>query len=171
MLLLGDVLGFLTAILGISLSGWAVLVGFCALFPRRAEVAQRRVSDRPWFSIIIGLIVWLLVGTVAIAFIGAVPPLLKIFGFALLMLLIGLTSVGLAGLAQFIGARMRKMDLQMNEWQSTSKGATVIVLSTLLPLVGWFAIIPLLLSVGMGAGLSAVFHKFGAAAPTFQVEN
>jgi hypothetical protein len=75
-----------------------------------------------------------------------------------LMVIFGVTCVGAAGLSTLIASRLRAMG-DMNDYGATCRAATIVVTAGLLPLVGWFAVIPMVLSVSLGAGLAAILRK------------
>lgn len=171
MLLLGDVLGFLTALVGICFSTWAVTVGFTALFPRRSDIAHTHLVLHPVKSILSGLVVWLVLGSVALGIMNLPNPLLKLAGMLLLMALIGFTAVGASGLAKLLAERFQQLEPEMSDFASLSRGALVLVVAGILPLVGWFAVIPLVLAAGLGAGMKAVFSKIENPLPQFEIRS
>ena len=67
--------------------------------------------------------------------------------------------MGGAGLSLAASRRIREMDPDASEFSALVRGAGVLVLSGLLPVLGWFGIAPVALLVSLGAGLKAVFAR------------
>ncbi len=163
------VFGYTLAILGVlfggCLSAWAILMGFQSLFPRRSEYAQRAIIDHPWRWTVIGFIVWLSFGLIGLVLIQQPNPLAKLIGTLWMSAITAFTAVGASGLIQLLGSRLREKDPAMSEYGSQSRAGLILVSSGLLPFVGWFAIVPLLLAMGLGAGIRAVFTRAPQSSP------
>jgi hypothetical protein len=170
MVILGDILAVLTAIVGFVFSAWAVTMGFIVLFPLKAKRSQEILEVSPWKSVMLGLVLWLTVGTLGFTLAASPIGLLKIAGLIVLTGVLAITVVGVSGLTTMVGQRIRSMDEKLSEYQAVSRGTLIAVVAGLLPLVGWFVLIPIVLAAGMGAGTRAVFARKAAAADLgFQV--
>jgi len=58
---------------------------------------------------------------------------------------------GVSGLATSIGRRLASPLDEQNAWRSTLRGGVVLELAYLLPLLGWFVILPASIIIGSGA--------------------
>lgn len=72
------------------------------------------------------------------------------------------SSVGIAGLVTAVGQKLPAPEDDSCPWKATRRGSIVLVLSYLLPFIGWFVILPSSLLIGCGAAtrnLFAMRHK------------
>ena len=151
--------GFLAALIGLQL-----LVA--AVFARRAETAVRTLSERPVASGMLGVAA-IGAAIVAIAVLSQLGGPGKFVG--------GLTAVGVAfplagGLAtvsRLVGERMPSPADAGRPWRATLRGGVTCGLAFVVPVVGWFVVLPAALAMGTGAiALSVVAPaKEPAAAP------
>jgi hypothetical protein len=64
---------------------------------------------------------------------------------------------GVSGLASMLGARLASpVDLE-RPWKGTLRGGLVLAFSCLLPLLGWFIVMPCSVLLGLGASLVTLF--------------
>jgi hypothetical protein len=63
---------------------------------------------------------------------------------------------GVAGLATAIGHRLTSPVDDERPWRSTLRGGVVLELTYLLPILGWFGILPLSIIIGSGAATLAL---------------
>ena len=137
--------------IGIVLVATSYFALSAALAPRVTERARIRFAQRPWLPLLIGGLVslpWVVIALVlmnqpvaGVKFIGAVT------GSA--WILLGL--IGGAGVAQHIGRAPHSSDVHAPAvWIDAIRGGLFITLTWVLPLVGWFAMLPLTLAAGIG---------------------
>lgn len=172
MVTIGDVIAVIGVLIGICLSSWAVLMGFTTLFPRRADAACEAVRRHPWRATLLGLAVWTVLGSIGLAMLGSPLPVVKLTGLVWLMILTALTVIGASGLTTLIARRLQGMGAGSGEFGALSRSALILVVSPILPFVGWFAVLPVLLAASLGAGIAAVFARLpqpAVAEPGFDV--
>jgi hypothetical protein len=68
-------------------------------------------------------------------------------------------SVGVAGLATSIGERLASPADTGQAWRATLRGSVVLVLTYLLPVLGWFVIIPASFIVGSGSAVLSILDR------------
>ena len=66
-------------------------------------------------------------------------------------------SAGMAGLATCIGLRLTSPADSERPWRATLRGGIVLELAYLLPILGWFLILPVSIIAGSGAVSLALF--------------
>ena len=64
--------------------------------------------------------------------------------------------MGGAGAAPAAASRVRELDPEASAFSAVARGAGLIVLSCLVPLLGWFGLAPILLLIGLGAGMQSL---------------
>jgi hypothetical protein len=149
-MLMADTMAIFFVILGFMLALPALWLLCRGLWPRAvsgAAVASNTLL-RPF---LVGLPVTLIALIAAVAA-RAAPGA---FGWVAAMLAICIflvfASTGVAGFATRIGTRLASPLDTERPWRATIRGGIVLELSYLLPVLGWFVILPLSLIIGAGS--------------------
>jgi hypothetical protein len=159
MVTIGDVFSVVSLIFAICISAWATLLGTALLFRQRTDLAQRAIENRPWRAFFGGLFVLLIVGTIAIGLISNPVPVIKLSGTILALGLLSIAAIGAGGLCQLIAGRMQPLDPTLSPYRAIGRSAAILVIAGLLPLVGWWVFMPVVLAVSLGAGFSALMAR------------
>lgn len=136
--------------LGIAIPG--LLVAWWLLCPRLVERAGICLVRTPGRCFGLGL------GCVAVAFL----PLAVLFkvragiGLAALCTLLACASIGAAGLAGVMGDRLRRDSPAISPVGALLGGAVALELAAVVPLIGWFVVLPLAFACGLGAACFAL---------------
>ncbi|MBV6393848.1 MAG: hypothetical protein KPEEDBHJ_03092 [Anaerolineales bacterium] len=139
---------FILLIIGIAFP--AMLTAWRLLFPSLIARAQTRVEKTPWGVFWLGLVLVVVV-TVPIIILFALPfgPA-KFIGWILLGAALTLSTLGTAGIAAHLGARLAAHS-NMTPLNGFIRGAIILELAAFLPLIGWlFVWIPVIL-ISFGA--------------------
>lgn len=124
------------------------------LWPALAE-KNREAADRGILkSFLLGLIP-IIGGIILITFISKLPKM----GFLAVLtggFLIAWGIVGAGGMARLIGERLWP---DAEPWRQIKQGGLTLICCALLPVVGWFFILPLLVIIGWGINLRAWFLR------------
>ncbi len=164
MVVMGDVFAVVATLAGVCLSAWALLLVAGLMFPAKTRAARRVVEASPWSCVLIGLGLAAFV-VFAVALAANPNPGVKLAGTTMYLAVLCLGVVGGSGLSQLVGERIQPMDPTLAPYRALARGAGLIVVGGLLPLVGWFVFAPVTLIVSMGAGLRALFTRSEAGAP------
>lgn len=162
---IGDSLTVVSLVAALGLSTWATLVAITLLLPTRSQQAQRALTQRTGASFGYGLVVGIAFLMIGIILLNVPNPIAKILGigvFGSWMLLMGL---GAAGLIRELQSRMHSEDSHFSGLLALVRGATWVVLSTMLPFIGWFFIGPLMIVACTGAG-ALTFGRAARTAPS-----
>ncbi len=160
---LGSTLFVTSLLVGLFVSMTAYFLLVRAVWPRFAERVTLRWQQHPVRSFFLGL-------PIGVVLFGASAGLLNLpggakgIGFVAASLTAGFTLAGMSGLAGRIGAGLAKPNDEGSEWRQTLRGGVVLVISCLMPLLGWFLIFPIALVGGVGAAAQALFSKSKAPA-------
>lgn len=160
---IGDALAVVGGLFGICASIWALVVGCALLFGGASERAERRL-ERPWRCLGVGFLVAATLGVVSFALVAAPAGPPKLVGTAMYVTLLFVAAVGGAGVAGAAARRIREMDPEISPFSALVRGAGVLVLSGILPFLGWFGIAPIALLISLGAGTLAVLKRTVPAA-------
>lgn len=158
MLILGDVLATLMIIVGICASSWATLAGISALFPQQVEASAELAQSKPWKSFFIGLLIWSVLGTIAIVMLN-LAPIVRLGSLFIVGYLITISCVGISGICRVMASRLMAQDSSLSRFSAQNRSAMILVLASIFPVFGWFLLIPILACVGFGAGLLAIRER------------
>lgn len=162
----GSALTVLSAILGICLTSWSIMVAAALICSRRAETASDRILTRPWRSFFLGLLVAAILTALGTALTGSPNPVAKLLGVLVYAVLFAMVATGAGGLALLVGQRVRQAAGDLSDYGALSRGATLIVLACLAPIVGWLVVTPAVLLISAGSGYQAmgIFRRRTSAA-------
>jgi hypothetical protein len=80
-------------------------------------------------------------------------------GLALICLFITYAGSGVAGLATVIGERLPSPVDAQCPWKATIRGGIILELSYILPILGWFVLLPISIVIGAGATTRALIKS------------
>jgi hypothetical protein len=149
-MIMADVFKILFLILGLiitSISYWLLFEGLCT---KLVDKAQRRYTERPWRTLFTGLAIGLPATFVAVAAMDTGPGG-QFIGFVLASTLILAGLLGSTGLARHLGAQLHTEADANQPWRRVLRGGTVLAVACVLPVVGWFVVLPAILASGLGA--------------------
>ncbi len=133
---------------GILLIAVAYAVCGSALLPRAAERGRERLAQRPLRTLLVGLglsVPWMLVAILLIA--SGKGSIVGLVGAGLAIAWVLVALLGLASVALHVGSRG---EVGPARWTTTVRGAAIVSLTWMLPIVGWFVALPLSLACGLG---------------------
>lgn len=162
-MIMADVLTWFLIIVGSLMVFIAHWLGAFALFPNLVEGCSERYGKRPVAATLLGLVV--LVPTLIAAAIVAkklAHPAIGALVVAFLSVPTLLALLGSAGLALRIGTGLRSARDPGEPWRRALRGGIVLSLVFVLPVLGWFVMLPWVLASGFGAALMTLFADRGA---------
>lgn len=148
-----DTIAILLLIVGFLLSLQGLWLFCRALWPTKVIAAATRCGRNPIKSFLagIGVTLVMMVGTALAGQAGA-PG--RVLATGLVSLYVVFSGVGVAGLATHMGQRLSSPTDDRRPWAATVRGGVVLELAYVVPVVGWFVILPA--SVVMGAGAATL---------------
>lgn len=138
----------------------ALLVLLPALLPGRVARAQQVAQNSPGRTFVIGLVNALFFGVVMAIFTQG-GELGGLIAATLLLALLAITAVGLAGINQIVQGRLYP---NVGGVKVGLKTAVLLIAGGLVPLLGWLVVTPILLLIGLGAGIIALVRRKGSPA-------
>lgn len=151
---MSDVLAIfgLLALTGLAFPG--LLTAWSLLFPNVVARARNRVERTPWATFGMGLI-GLVAAGVPLAVLLALPfAPAKFLGWAGVFLTLTFASLGAAGIAAQMGARIaRQPDAGSFGARAFVYGAVCFELAAAFPVLGWFIVTPVWIITSMGAAI------------------
>lgn len=151
-MIMADVLTYFLLIVGIMMVFVSYWLAAEALFPDMV-VRARAQYNRPVRITLIGLaLVVPVVVVVALCFMVK-NPAFQLLGVTCIAVPVMLGLLGSSGLSQRIGIGLPSLVDEGQPWRRVLRGGIVLVLTFLLPFVGWFFLLPLTLVSGLGAAV------------------
>lgn len=154
---MADVYTVTFIIIGILISVPALLVGLNLLMPGVTIRTQVRLRETPGKSFWLGAVLTAVL-LITILITAQIPGPGQAFAFGLVVVGMGLGSLGAAGMARLLGERIRPLAKPNSDMMNLLRGAILYELACLVPFVGWFIFAPL---VGMTVLGAAVFALIG----------
>ncbi len=154
-MIMADVLKIFLIVLGMLLVLISYWLAAESLFPRLVARAQDRYRTRPVRITLLGALIGAPLVTVGLSLLQEGNAPAKAAGFLLASVAVLGGLLGSAGLCRRIGSGLPSPADATRPWRRVLRGAVVLALMSLLPLAGWFLVLPLALSSGLGAALAA----------------
>lgn len=158
-MLLADTMAVVFSVLGVCLTFpafWLLLYG---LFPRLVSSAAELAPIRRWLAFLIGLPIVVTITVVAGLASKLPEPVGGLFVIALISVSLTLANLGLSGLVLELGRRLRNSAWQPESAKDMLTGSFVLVLSFVLPVVGWFFLLPVAITLGFGIFVRTLFMR------------
>jgi hypothetical protein len=149
-MIFADILFWFLVILGTYLALNAYWLAAVALFRPAVERAHRTYATRPVAATLVGLVALVPVAGVLAVFSKAAHPGVKLLAGAALLVPLVLALIGSAGLADRIGSGLAMPVDAAQPWRTVLRGGAVLALLFVVPVLGWFALLPLTLASGLG---------------------
>lgn len=154
-MIMADVFKFLFLILGTLIVMVAYWLLSEALFPEMVDRARAQYSRRPIKTTLSGVLFAIPCLIVALPLASTGNPLAKFIGVAIMLTMLLVALMGSAGLTRHIGHQLPSPADERQPWKRVLRGGIVLSLTFVLPLVGWFMVLPVTLVSGFGAAILA----------------
>lgn len=166
---MAEVLAVVSIILGLMVAWPCLVIWFSLAFPRPVAEARARLELRPGSSVALGAVVALVAGGFAAVLLRQPSGLVKLAGWAILVLLLVGATVGGAGLVQLIGERVGRVSAPASPLMGVVRAAVLTEFAALFPVLGWFLFAPAALLAGLGAGLAGALASQSRPRPVAYV--
>ena len=165
---MADVLKIVFLIVGLLLCYVSYWLASVALFPSVVDRARQQYETHPIRITLIGLALAVPFVLVSIGIGKVAHPFAKMVGVAVISVPILYGLAGSAGLALRIGASLNSTIDETQPWRRVLRGSIVLSLTFLLPVIGWFIVMPWTLVSGLGAAFCGMYQKHRAPAGQVQ---
>jgi hypothetical protein len=146
------VLGFLLAFPGF----WLLCRG---LWPSRVASAADTCGKGLLKPFLIGLPVTMFALVATLVTFNLMGGFGKMVGIGIACLYLIHAHTGVSGLATCIGQRLASKIDSEQSWRTTLRGGTVLELTYLLPILGWFVILPISFIIGSGSSTLSLLKR------------
>jgi hypothetical protein len=157
-MLMADTMSIFFVILGVLLAFSGLWLLCRGLWPGAVEAATERCTKHiwPYFLAGIPLTVVMIVLTRVLFALG---PAGKIAGVGVVCVYMLQAQTGVSGLVTAIGRRLSSPIDEKSPWRATLRGGIALDLTYLLPILGWFVVLPASIIIGTGAINVALLSK------------
>lgn len=136
----------------------ALLLVTSAVWPRFTSRARDNLETSPGKTFLVGLINYLFLGAITLVTLNSGPA--AVIGVALGGILLLGTFLGLPAAASLVGTRLHALrERETTRWNEIVGGGTALYLSVLLPVVGWFIVLPALCLWCFGTAAMSLFSR------------
>jgi hypothetical protein len=137
-----------------------LLAAWRLMFPEFVERAQRQIQDYTWRAFGFGTGIGVPVILAVVLMISIPAPILRFIGIVLAVFSLSIASIGAAGLASLMGARLNEGSGGGCSLPGAQvRGAVALELASIFPLIGWLLIFPFGTLMSFGAGVHALFSR------------
>ena len=164
-MLMADTMAIFFVVLGFLLALPALWLLCSGLWPDAVFKSYTKTNRNLIKPFLAGIPVTGVVLLIAVAMKNVFAGLGNIGAGALVCLYVVYASAGVAGLTTTIGRRLKSPPDAEQPWRATLRGSIVLVLTYLLPILGWFVILPASMIIGAGAVTMSLFHLKPAQSP------
>ena len=164
-MLMADTMAIFFVILGLMLAFPGLWLLCRGLWPDTVAEAAKRCGDSLFLSFLAGLPVTVMMLGAAVVLNNLFGPVGKAGAIGIVSVYMVLAHTGVAGLATCIGRRLTSPSDEERPWRATLRGGIVLELSYLLPILGWFVILPASIITGCGAATLSLLTFKKASSP------
>jgi hypothetical protein len=156
---MADVLAVVVALIVIGVGFPALLVLVSLSFPRAVDRAQIHASARPVRAFAQGTLALVCLVTAASLLASVLAGLGKLLGALLLLGGLSVATVGAAGLARHLAAAYGRQTSSRLPLPDVLVGAALLELAAIVPLVGWFVVLPVTFLIVLGSGCAVLLRR------------
>ena len=163
-MLMADTMAIFFVILGLLLAFPGLWVLCRGLWPRAVAKAAA-VCGKGLIKPFLAGLPCAAVMIFAAAVLGNFGPAGKIAAVATVCLYLMIANCGVAGLVTVVGERLAEPSGNIDSqqpWRATLRGGIALGLASLLPILGWFVILPVAVIIGCGANLLSLLRAVAA---------
>lgn len=146
-----------TAVVGLGLTMGAFALLMSSLFPKAVDRAEQDFRAKPVASVLVGALVLMCAFGVVAVLVAVPSPAIRALGIIAGACVFVASITGLAGIASHLGVALAAEGAP--RFTRIRRGMTVLELSMMLPIVGWFFVLPLALAASMGVVARGLFAR------------
>lgn len=165
---MADVLAVISGLILVGLAFPSLLLVITINFPQLVEHTSYQVENRPVRNIFRGLGLFFVL-FIMLGFFAVVPGPGKLLALGVLLIGLSLAIFGAAGIVNLLANRYEKSFNVPKSFSSLAFSSIFLELAFVLPLVGWFVVLPISFLLALGAISKALSEK--AMAKVFSVKS
>ena len=164
---MADILAIVGILVLVGGAQAGLVITFCLLFPARVEAASARLEQHPWRSLLLGSGAAVALALPVIVLLSLPAGVARFLGWALVVGALAVSGIGASGLTRLLARRMVAQGMaEAGSLGTLVRSSLALELAILLPVVGWFVVLPLVTAASFGASLHALRRTASAASVT-----
>lgn len=157
---MADMYAIFGSLILIGISYPALLTTWWLLFPQRVEKIRIRITEKPKKNFGLGLLYSAISAVPAVILFSLPSQFSQVLAWIWLIIVLGAASLGAAGIAAELGLRLNwKNDGGYQSQGAFIRGAAILELASIFPIIGWLLIIPVGTFVGLGSAIPIIFKR------------
>ena len=157
---MADMYAIFGSLILMGLSYPALLTTWWLLFPERVEKARLRIIEKPRRSFGAGLLYGAAAAVITLILFQLPSQLTQVLGWIWLVIILGAASFGAAGFAAELGLRLNwKTDGAFQSPGAFLRGAVLLELAAIFPVIGWLLVIPLGTITALGGAVPVILSR------------
>ncbi|MBM3121570.1 MAG: hypothetical protein FJZ97_05215 [Chloroflexi bacterium] len=154
---MADILAIVAILVLVGAAQVGLVITFCLLFPARVQAASARLEQHPWRSLLMGGGAAIVLALPVVVLLSLPAGVAKFLGWALFVGALAISGIGASGLVRLLARRMASQGLaEPGSLGTLVRSCLALELAILLPVVGWFLVLPLATAAAFGASLHAL---------------
>lgn len=150
----GEGLGIIILALISGICLIALMITLTALLPQVNARGKAVLQRSPWRAFFIGLVNYIFLGGIVLVVSETGVELLNLVAVLILSFVVAVTAIGLSGLVALTGERLAGLHSRdVSPLMQLIWGTLVLELAGLLPFVGWFLLVPIVLMTAFGGAI------------------
>src|SRR5262249_36196330 len=155
---LADVLAAAAGLALLGAGSGALVLLYATFLPRAVGRARVKLEESPVLTFLTGLTLFGVLFFALVVFVNA-PGGANLLGCLATRGPLARAAVGAPALSSHVGARLAREPLAKPSSKTLLSGALLVGLSSLVPILGWFLVLPAALFLSLGAGLRGLVGR------------
>jgi hypothetical protein len=147
---MADVSAIFGVLLIFAIAFPGMLIAWWLLFPSTVERARLRLERTPWQTFWFGGILTAVLVIPTVILLALPFGAAKFLGWATIVVLLTLSSLGSAGITATMGERLTQLSTT-SPFSAFLRGAIALEMAVFFPVLGWFIVFPLTIVTSIGA--------------------
>jgi hypothetical protein len=147
---MADITAIFLILVSVGVAFPGMLTAWWLLFPDHVERARLRIESTPWKCFWLGLAILAVVGVPVFILLALPFGPAKFLGWVVLAAALTVSGFGSAGISAHMGRQLTR-SASSSALGGFVRGAVVLELAAVFPVLGWFFIFPLALVTAFGA--------------------
>lgn len=169
---IADIVAIIASLILIAFAFPALLFLITLTFPKLAERSKEQIETSPLSSMFLGLVIFVVLFFATVILFN-IPGPAKLLALIILLATLSVAMVGGTGLINQLANKYEAFSSSPKSVANIFYSAFFLEFAVLLPLVGWFVVLPIIFCLMLGAGSKSILRrsKNYAKTPSIPQEN
>ncbi len=149
---LGDIAAIAATLAGLAVTAWGAVILTMLLARQKVQATSARIQAHPYKVGFVGLGMTAVI-TLAAVLLFNLDAFSRILGLLIILVQALVGVIGAASVAHAAADQIQINDPEVSRYSAMVKGSLLVVAMASLPVIGWFLVVPVMLSFGTHAVL------------------